>query len=236
MSEFDQRISQIQTSIETLTGSLRKVDGALKEANDRFEAMSRNAERIDQVSASVARLERLVDKLDKGSFTDKLREQVAAISKEIGKLNTERLQSVTSALQGQASALGELNKAQVNVNQNFRRAGEIVKNLVSTLGELSNAAGAVNTNLEGSIERVNKAMQNIGDVSGKVQNTVTALNSLQSEKYVKTAEALERIATAVTQISGVNLDIGGITSSASRTRPPRTQAVGPSAAAQKLKV
>src|SRR6185369_13213328 len=125
MAEFDQRIQQIQRSIDGLTSSLRDVESAVSQASAEFDAMARNTESINQVASSVSKLERLVDRLDKTPFAERLKDQISAMNAELQKLDTSRLQTVTSAIEAQTQAQKALNSVQINLNGNFRRTKEV---------------------------------------------------------------------------------------------------------------
>jgi hypothetical protein len=227
MPEFDQRIQQIQRSVDELTSSLRDVESAVGQASKEFEAMSRNAESINQVASSVSKLERLVDRLEKSPFTERLREQVSQMNAELQKMDTSRLETVTSAIQAQTQAQKNLNQVQINLNNNFRRTKEIVDTMVASLGTLSQAAESLSTKAATSIGNIGTSLQSISTHEQQVQTVISALNSLDPSKYDQSAQALRAVADAAERISKANINVSQV------KQTQRVAAAGPTEAARK---
>lgn len=205
MAEFDQRISQIKQSIEGLTSSLRDVESAVSQASKEFDEMARNAENINQVASSVTKLERLVNRLENTPFAERLKDQISQMNQELQKLDTSRLQTVTSAIQAQAQAQRALNQTQVNLNGNFRRTQEIVTQMISSLGSLSQAADSLSQKTATALSGVGGAIGSITGHEQQIQAVVASLNTFDPGKYDQTAKALVEIANAAERISKADL-------------------------------
>lgn len=205
MADFNSRISQIRTDLDSLLSTLTAMDERLKTAAGDFESLASNAKEISTLSTAIQRLSKFLGQ-ENSPLLDSLKSRITEINTELTHLNVGQLQNATTALETNAKALAAISRAQANINRNMETAKTVIGSVRAELDQLDAKTGTVGTGLEASIGRIVESMNRLSNLSN-VQAPITALNELNPIKYNQAADALDRIKATVEELKQANLTI-----------------------------
>src|SRR5688572_22578760 len=204
MPDFNQRISSIRADLESLLGTLSSVDNRLKDASREFEQLASSADNISTLAEAVGRLNRFLGQ-NNSPLLDRLRTRVEQINTEIAQLDLQKIASTTEGLGAQAKVLEALNRAQINLNSNTRRARDIIQSISTELDTLDQKSQNAGAGLAAAIDRIRISVTDLSKITALP--ALTALQQADAAKFNNTAESLERIARAVQSIRDANVNI-----------------------------